>query len=186
MYAVIQSDCAQAVREKTYRRGRGDEALFWETAAEACVALRTSNLDSWRRATETWFGGGRTYSERNCYVDTVRESLNAVMGSDPAPEALPDITLGPSASGYACPPSDLDLVPRTGTLETEVTLSWSGTPWMHESGDVFFGNGKVLTAVGQSDSSLTVRLPAHAPGTVEVVLRFDDGTEADFGSFTYE
>lgn len=186
MYSVIQSDCQRAVQEKTYRGGRGDEALFWEAAAEACVALRTGNLESWRRATETWFGGGRNYAERNCYVDTVRQSLGDVMGSTPAPDALPDITLSPSAPGYACPWSDAGLEPRGGGGDATVTLSWAGGPWMHHSGSVLFGTERATLLSEGDGESVTVRAPAHAPGEVKVVLRFSNGTEADFGTFTYE
>lgn len=186
MYAVIQSDCARAVQEKTYRRGQGDEALFWETAAEACVALRASNLDSWRRATETWFGGGRNYAERNCYVDAVRQSLSTVMGASPAPDTLPDITLGPSAPGYACPWSDVGLDPSAGPAGTAVTLSWTGGPWMHLSGRVFFGDQEARSLLRQGEGLAILSAPDHAPGTVRVMLRFSNGTEADFGVFTYE
>lgn len=186
MYAVIQADCARAVQEKTYRRGRGDEALFWEAAAETCVALRSSNLESWQRATETWFGGGRNYAEHSCYVDAVRQSLDAVMGATPAPESLPNITLGPSAPGYACPWSDVRLEPSAGAAGTAVTLSWAGGPWMHLSGRVFFGDQEARSLLRQGEGFATLSAPDHAAGQVRVVLRFSNGTEADFGTFTYQ
>jgi hypothetical protein len=185
IYAQIQTDCPGAVADGTYKGGQGNEALFWESAAEACVALRGSSSDAWRRATESWFGGGRDYATRNCYVDTVRDTMLAIMGNTAEPDAIPNIRLGSSASGYACPPSGLDLDPRDGTTDTPVTLSWSGAPWMHYSGAVLFGTQRA-GIIGDSDSSVRVSPPDHAPGSVAVVLALDNGAVLDFGSYTYQ
>lgn len=185
IYAQIQADCPRAVADGTYKSGQGDEALFWESAAEACVALREASPDAWRRASEAWFGGGREYATRNCYVDAVRETMQAIMGSTATPDTLPNVTLGASASGYACPPSGLDLSPRAGTTDTAVTLSWSGAPWMHYSGDLLFGTQRAAL-LKDNASSATVSPPDHAPGPVAVVLALDNGAKLAFGSYTYQ
>ena len=57
---------------------------------------------------------------------------------------------------------------------------------MHLSGEVFFGEQKVRTAVDQGDTFVAVSPPEHAPGPVQVVVRLANGSEVNFGSFTYE
>ncbi len=185
VYARIQQDCTRSINEARGEGMQGNEASFYESAALACAALRQSDLDLWRRATEGWFGGGRDFTGTGCTVAAVRETMQSIMGSSPAPDSLPNVTLGGTAPGYACPPTNLTLTPRSGTPETPVTLTWSGSPWMHYSGELWFDTEPFGLASSSSDS-VTQLAPAHEPGTVPVVLRFDDGSEIDLGTFTYE
>jgi hypothetical protein len=40
--------------------------------------------------------------------------------------------------------------------------------------------------VDDDQNFITMEAPDHPLGTVRAALRFSNGTEADFGSFTYE
>jgi hypothetical protein len=178
----------RAIDEARIENMQGNEASFYESAALACAALRQSDIDLWRRATEGWFGGGRDFAGSGCTIAAVRETMQSIMGSSPAPDSLPNITLGGSAPGYACRPTDFTLTPRSGTPETVVTLSWSSAPWMHYSGELWFGTEAFGLSSNRSES-VSQLAPEQPPGTaptVPVVLKYDDGSQIDLGTFTYE
>ena len=185
VYSRVQADCPRGVNEPRNQGMQGIEASFWEAAALACVALRQSSGEEWRSATEAWFGGGRDFATRNCYVDTVRATMQSIMGSTPSPDSLPAIALGPSAGGYACPPHSFDLSPRQGPSGTVVTLSWSGAPWMQYSGRVLFG-AEPTGFAKEGEAFISVPSPDHVPGAVSVVMALDNGDRLDFGTYTYE
>ncbi|WP_404384473.1 hypothetical protein LL946_02555 [Knoellia locipacati] len=162
----------------------GSEAAFWQAAAYACVALRQSDSASWRSASESWFGGGRSFKATGCHAVRVRETMKKLMGSAPNPGAVPAITLGAPAQGFACRPRSLELTPREGPAGTPVTLSWTGAPWMHYSGEVLFGTTSA-NLIKDTEGSATVSAPEELTGPNSVVLTLDNGETLDFGTYTH-
>lgn len=184
VYAHLRADCARAVTEPRNENMSGDAAAFWEAAAHACLAFRTSSDTEWEAATAAWTGGGRSYGAHDCLVDQVRVTLQSIMGPAAAPTSRPSITLVGAPTAYACPPSDLALSPQAGPPGTEVELSWVGAPWMGTSGQIRFGSQSAAPGT-ESMHGLEVTAPEGVSGLVDVTIAFETGTQVTFGKFEF-
>lgn len=177
----MQSSCSRAAGSIG---DTSDGLRFWRAAALACVALQTKDDDTWDRAMAAWQGGGRHYSLDTCQTARVRSTLESILAQAPADGGRPDVELVPSTGGYACPPTELDLSPRSGPPGTIVELTWSGGPWMEYSGELLFGD-RAAAGSELGEFRALVTAPDLEPGSYDVTLAFVDGQRVRFGSFTY-
>ncbi len=182
-YAALQSDCTTAARAIRQELLRGAEADFWLSAAYACAGLRSRDTQTWAAFTQTWISGV-THAPSGCLEATASAWLKALATASRGAGQMPNLRVGPSRTGYACPLSNGAVTPRTGRASQPVTVTWDGAPWAASAAEILFGGVKAARGT-EGSNSVEVSAPAHAPGRVQVQMDFGPGRLVSLGTFTY-
>ena len=86
---------------------------------------------------------------------------------------------------FAEPPKILSLTPTSGSADGGTTVTISGAD-LEGTSSVTFGGAAATTLRIYSSTKITVKTPAHAPGTVTVAVTTSGGTATEPAAFKYE
>ncbi|WP_181408820.1 IPT/TIG domain-containing protein [Schumannella soli] len=140
-------------------------------------------------ATGVTFGGAAGTALVSNGADSVTVTAPAhSAGAVDVVVTLPSTTLtstgGYTYTGAPVPPTATSLTPTTGGTAGGTTVTITGTGFTGATGVTFDGvAGGSFTVV--NDTTITVAAPAHATGSVPVLVQHPDGTATVPGGFTY-
>ncbi len=97
---------------------------------------------------------------------------------------------GTGVYSYGAPPTFTSITPATGTTAGGTTVTISGTNLIGANAGGVNGNvtigGSLATIVSVISGSITATTPAHAAGSVDVVITTPNGTATGTGVYSYK